>query len=461
MAASFLQAKQTKFGAYVVVYTAIVLGVLGVLNFLANRHNKSYDATTNKRFSLSEQTIKVVNGLKQDVKVQYFDRTSAFSSPGGAKDLLDRYDNLSAKVSVEYVDPEKKPQLARSEGVRNFGTTFIKVGDKKEEAKSVTEEEITGALIRALKGGQRTACFVKGSGEHTLDDSQRTGYSNFKDYLERNNYKTRDLALLEKPEIPKDCTVTVIGGPKRDYVQPIVDAIKTSVETGGRFLIMLDPPVKFARDETDDNAALVKLLESWGVTVNKDLVLDTSPVGQIFGLGPEMPLVTTYESHAIVREMRETSSAMPLTRSLETKNGDKTTVEKLFSTSAASYSTSDLSKPEIRLNPDKDKKGPFTLGAAGKYNTGKEKEEGRFVVVGTSNFAANGFLRFGGNRDLVMNMMNWLSADEDLISIRPKEPEDRRLTLNPRQMRFLFFGCLLFLPALFLAAGISVWWKRR
>ncbi|MEZ5402238.1 MAG: GldG family protein [Bryobacteraceae bacterium] len=454
-----LKAKQTKFGGYVVLYTAIVLAMLGVLNFLANRHNKSYDATANKRFSLSDQTIKVVSGLKDDVSIQYFDRTSAFAGAGGAKDLLDRYSNLSPKLNIEYIDPEKQPQVARAEGVRTLGTTFVKAMGRKEEAKSVTEEEVTGALIRALKGGQRTLCAVKGLGERDLEGSGGDGYSNLKEYVERNNYKTRSISLIEKAEIPADCTIVMVAGPKRDYPQPAVDAIQKFVEGGGRALIMLDPPFKFAADETDPNDALAKVLTSWGVTPNKDLVLDMSPVGQIFGLGPQMPLATEYGTHAIVREMKGVASALPLTRSLDVKSGDKTSVEKLVSSGNNAVATTQLSAREI--DPSKGTKGSFVLAAAGSYNTGKEKSQGRFVVTGTSAFAANSYLRFGGNRDFTMNMMNWLSADEDLISIRPKEPEDRRISLNASQMRMLFLGSIVFLPLLFMLWGVSVWWKRR
>jgi ABC-type uncharacterized transport system involved in gliding motility auxiliary subunit len=57
--------------------------------------------------------------------------------------------------------------------------------------------------------------------------------------------------------------------------------------------------------------------------------------------------------------------------------------------------------------------------------------------------------------------MNWLSSDEDLISIRPKEPEDRRITLNMRQMRVLFYSSVIFLPLIVVAAGLGVWWRRR
>ena len=66
--------RQTKFTAYASVYVLIILGVLGAINFLANRYNKSYDSTANKSFSLSDQTEKVVKNLTQDVKISYFDR---------------------------------------------------------------------------------------------------------------------------------------------------------------------------------------------------------------------------------------------------------------------------------------------------------------------------------------------------------------------------------------------------
>ena len=377
----WLKARQTKYTVYASVYIVVIVAVLAAANWLANRHNKSYDATSNKRYSLSEQTDKVVKGLKNDVKVYYFDRTSEFSR---ARDLLDRYDNLSTKLTVEYIDPDKKPQLARAMGVRTLGTIFVENGARKEEAKSLTEEEVTGALIRALKSGERWACLVSGSGERAFDDSGRSGYSQMKEILEKNNYKTRTISLLEKPEVPKDCTVLIVAGPTKDYVPTEVQAIKTYVENGGRALFMIDPVLRMGRQEAGENPELEKLLQGWGVTLDNNLVLDTSSIGQLFGLGPEVPLVSNYESHAIVRELKGTATVFPLVRSLETKSADKTTVEKLFETTSNSYATSNLSSREIRLDPKKDKKGPFTLAAAGTYNGGKP---GRFVVVGSSSWA--------------------------------------------------------------------------
>jgi ABC-type uncharacterized transport system involved in gliding motility auxiliary subunit len=454
---NWLKARQTKYTVYLVFYMAVVLAILGVANWLANRHNKSFDTTSNKQYSLSDQTIKVVKGLKQDAKISYFDRTSEFNR---ARDLLGRYDNLSTKLTVDFIDPDKKPQLAKAAGVTAYATTYVETGGKREEAKSLTEEEITSALIRALKGGAKTACAVSGSDERSFNDSESGGYSALKELLEKSNYKTRQISLLEKPEVPKDCTVLLVAGPRLDYVQPSVDAIKTYVESGGRALIMLDPVLKLGRNDIGENTALVNLLEGWGVTMGKDLVLDASGIGRLFGLGPEIPLVIDYESHAIVRAMKEIATAFPLARSVEAKSAGSVTAEKLFSTSANSYATKNLSSPAA-FNAATDRKGPIFLAAAATIGSGAADTKGRLVAVGCSRWASNSYLSFNGNTDLVMNMMNWLSSDEDLISIRPKETQDRRLTLTTAQMRMVFYISVILLPLIVLGSGVAVWWRRR
>ncbi|MCU1343205.1 MAG: ABC-type uncharacterized transport system involved in gliding motility auxiliary component-like [Candidatus Acidoferrum typicum] len=452
-----LNARQTKYAAYAALYVIVILAIVSVANVLANRYNKSYDSTANKRYSLSDQTAKIVKGLKQNASINYYDRQSGFQQ---AKDILDRYSTLSPKVRVEYIDVEKRPQEARAAGITKLGTSLVQIGTKKEEAKSVTESEITGAIIRDLKTSTRTVCFVTGSGEHQLDDTQRNGFSRLKDILAKDQYTTKSISLLEKAEIPADCTVVVIGGPQSEYVQPAVDALKKYVEQGGRAMIMLDAPLKFGHP-TADNAALSDLLQSWGVSLDKDLLLDLSPVGQLMGLGPEVALVSTYDSHPIVDEMKGTATGFPLSRSLTIKNTDKTTVQKLFQSSATSLATSKLDSPNVNPSDPNNKKGPLTIGAAGSYKTGKENSEGRFVVVGSSSWPANSFINFNGNGDLALNALNWLASDEDLISIRPKEQENRNVTMTRAQFNWVRLSSQFLLPGALLLAGVSVWWRRR
>jgi ABC-type uncharacterized transport system involved in gliding motility auxiliary subunit len=453
-----LKARQTRYAAYAAIYVLVVITAVVMVNILANRYAKTFDATSNKRYSLSEQTAKIVKGLKGNATIFYFDQGTRFQH---AKDLLGEYASLSPKIHVDYVDPDKNPQQAREEGIKNYGTALVQIGDRKEEAKSMTEEGITGALIRVLKNNTRTVCFVAGSGEHQIDNSDRDGYSNFKDLVGKDNYESKSIDLLQKAEVPGDCTALVIGGPTRDYQQPEVDAIKKYVEDGGRALFMLDPPLKIGRSEIAENDALTTLLQSWGVTMDKNLILDLNPIGQLAGLGPQVALVTSYESQPIVSGMKGTATGFPLSRSIQIKNGDKTTVQKLFDSSTTSLATNNLNSPAIDPNDPKNKKGPLTIAAAGAYNNGKQDSQGRFVVVGSSSWAANSFLKFNGNSDLALNTIDWLASDEDLISIRPKQEEDRRITMTSAQMNLVRITSQFLLPLVVVFAGVSVWWRRR
>ncbi len=450
-------AQQARFGATAGLYTIVVIAILVVVNWLGQRYNKTYDTTSNKRFTLSQETEKVVKGLTQPATITYFDKKSGFET---ARPILDRYKNLSSKVSVQYVDYQAQPTVAKSFGLRFPGTAYVAIGPRREEAKTLNEEGITGAFLKDLKG-VRKVCFVSGGKEHPLDQTDSNGLSNFKSLLERDNYQAQSVTLLDKTSVPSECNVMVVAGPQVDYTANEVGALKSYVEGGGRVFFALDPPLDFSSERIAENAELAGLLESWGVTPDKDLVLEENPMGQLFGFGPEIPLVRSYESQPIVNDLKDSWTGFPVSRSLEVKNGDKTSVSKLFSTTDSAIATTKLSSNAVNPSDPSNKKGPFVLGAAGTYNNGKPNDNGRFVVIGCSGFFTNGMLKFQANRDLALNILNWLSSDEDLISIRPKEPEDRRLNVTQRQMTLFAYTDFLAIPLLIIVGGVAIFLKRR
>jgi ABC-type uncharacterized transport system involved in gliding motility auxiliary subunit len=451
MANDWIKARQTRYGAYVALYLIVIIAVIIAANWLADHHNKSVDVTANKQFTLSDQTKKVVGNLKQPITVYYFDKTDQYER---ARDMLDRYKNLSSKIKIDYVDPDKNPLVARAEGMHNYGDIVVDNGVKKETATALTEEQITGAIVRDLKNGSRNACFVQGSGEHSLDDTGREGYSTFKDALEKNNYKTRSISLIEKPDVPKDCNIVVIGGPKRDYLQPALDALKTYVTGGGRLIVNFDPVLSMPDQKLGDTPKLAELVQQWGVTPNNNVVLDLGAASRLFG--QLSPVVGTYEQHPITRVMGDNATVFPLARSLDVKSP----AEKLFSSTADSYGLTNPKASITQADLDKAAKGPFVLGAAATIGSGNNAA--RVIVVGSSNWLGNQILSAPiANRDLALNMMNWLTSDEDLISIRPREPEDRRLHITGSGMRVLFLTSVIFLPLFVILSGVSMWWKRR
>jgi len=291
-----------------------------------------------------------------------------------------------------------------------------------------------------------------------LESSERIGYSKVKKEFENENYLTKTVTLLQKMEIPSDCSMVIVAGPKTDYLPQEVDTIGKYVTGGGRAVFMLDPGV--------DLPELSKLLAGWNVTVQNDLVIDENPVAQLFGTEPTMPLILKYGSSPIVQPIAREASLFPFTRSFSVGKGYKAglTTDSFCETSDASFGVADFNPNmhQVSFRAGKDFKGPLTVAVSGTLSgEGEKKAEGRFIALGTSILPANAFLGFQANRDLFMNMINWLSADVDLISVRPKPPESQHLTMTAAQMSKVFWLGVIGLPLLIIVAGTLVWWERR
>lgn len=439
-------------GANLVIYTAVVVAIVVVANVFLNRYyTKRWDLTPAKKFSLSPQTLKILQGLDRDVTIYDFDRTGGSRS---SRDLLENYGAASNRVKVRYVDPDRDPALSRQFEVRAYGTVMVASGDRHFQAQSVDEEGVTNALLRLLKD-QKTVCFIQGHGERDLDGTDRGDYSEIKKQLGNENYQVESLVLLQKNQIPANSALVVVAGPKKDYLLPEIETLKKYVEDGGRVLFLLDAGVALPN--------LGKLLSDWHVTLQDDLVVDMNPVARLFGTTPDMPLIVKYGSSPIVEPLKRTASLFPMTRSFEvSKDG---TTDALCESSEESFGVVGFnpSMEKVSYREGKDIKGPLTVAASGTVvrQPAEKKSEGRFVAVGTSLLAANAYLSFQGNSDLVMNMVNWLAAQEDLISIRPKPPESQRLDLNAQQMNRILYLGVLGIPLLIILTGVSVWWGRR
>ncbi|MGA8184045.1 MAG: GldG family protein [Terriglobia bacterium] len=441
-------------GANLVLYTLIGIAIIVLVNWFVNNHDKRWDLTPNKEFSLSPQSKKILKGLKQNVTIYAFDRKDAFS---GRRDLLGEYESASRHVAVQYVDPDRQPALAKQYGIQSYGTVEVVSGTRHFQAQTTNEEGVTNALIRVLMG-EKTVYFMDGHGERSVNDTARDGFENLKKELNNESYNVKTLMLMQKNEIPPECQVLVIAGPKHDYLPAEVATISKYIEGGGRVLFMLDAGVKLPN--------LNKMLAGWGITVRDDLVVDLNPVARLFGTTPDMPLIIKYGTNPIVGPMQRTATLFPLSRSLEINKEPKggASPEMLCETSGDSFGVEGFNSSvrKVSYRPGKDIKGPLTVAAADTINgQGGKKGEGRLVVTGTSLVGANAYLGFQGNKDLVMNMVNWLSAEESLISIRPKSQEHQTLDMNQRQMFFLRYLGIFGLPLFIVLVGAGVWWRRR
>jgi ABC-type uncharacterized transport system involved in gliding motility auxiliary subunit len=315
--------------------------------------------------------------------------------------------------------------------------------------------------------------FTQGHGEKDTTSSERDGYKAIADSLGRDNYIVDKIVLAQAAAIPDDAAVVVVAGPKVDFFPAEVDALKKYLAKSGKLLLELDPPDK---PDGPPLTNLISLAHDWGIDVGNDIVVDASGMGQLIGTDASVPLAASYPSHPITQRLR-LISGYPLARSVTAVMGGVNghTAQGFVETSPRSWAESDikglLTSGKVSMNAASgDKPGPITVAAAVSApssdapkpgDTNAPRPETRVVVFGDSDFVSTAALGIPGNRDLFMNTIGWLSQQENLISIRPKEPDDRRVTMTAAQQNNVTILSLLLIPGFVFGAGVYSWWRRR
>jgi len=367
--------------------------------------------------------------------------------------LMHEYRGLSGNISYERIDPQVKPNIANQYGVKHMDEIIVASDKRTEHPERSDEQTITDAILKVTRDTVKNVCFVEGHGEKSITSTDRDGYQTIDKGLKSQNYETKSINLVSSKEVPSDCAVLVLAGPTKPLLPPEAAAIGKYLEGGGKAMLLLDP-------DTDPN--LNDVLGAWGVEIGDDTVVDASGIGQLVGTGPLVPVVATYGSHAITKGFERTMTAFPLARSVSASSsgGSETDLLKTSPQSWAAKNLKDIKGEEISYRPGTDKKGPINLGVV--INKTFGDKEARLVVIGDSDFATNQFMKYlPTNGDLFLNAVSWLAQDEDLISIRPKSPTDRRVTMTASQQNMLFWLTILFLPGAAIGSGVYIWVKRR
>ena len=442
--------RSARYGAGLGAMVLLALGVVVLANALSVRHSARWDLTENKRHSLSPQTIRLLGSLKTDVSAIAFFRSD---QPGkrAAEDLFKQYARYAnGRFTWKSTDPDREPGLARRYGIEAYGTVVLETKTKSEKVLDAEEEKLTNALVKVTREGKRLVYVVQGHGERELANADKPGLSEAKAAMEKVNYEVKPLVLARTGTVPADAALVIVPGPRTDPFPPELDALDAYVRGGGKLLVMADP---FQGD------GLRKYLPKYGIELGQDLVVEENPIGRLFGIGPEVPIVQQYEAHPITREMGGVSTLFPLTRSLAAaKTPPKgVSVVALARTSPQSWGETDragLERGAAKPDPQ-DPKGPLAVAMVATL------EKARIVVYGTSNLAANQFLNVQGNRDFFLNTVSWLAEEEDQISIRPRSARPTPVFMNSQQAQVVFLLPVVILPGLALVGGIAAVLRRR
>jgi len=471
---STFTSKMTRYGSNVAITLLLAFAILVLVNFVSAKHFKRTDTTQGRMFSLSDQTDKILKDLNQDIKVTAF-YTDRNDRRRIAEDLLNEYSQKSEKIHFTMIDPASKPGLAQeymtkqntANRINNFdGVVVFELGDRREYVQSNQNEEqdFTSTILKLLSTKQQKVYFLDGHGEKDIDGYNEESYSELKKMIEADNYKVEKLVLAQRGVIPDDCSVLVIAGPQKLLLPQEEEAISDYLDLDGKAIIMTDPT---------PSPSLENIITKWGVDVHNDIVLDA--YGQSILNDPRIPVSMNYPPHVITAPLGRIITFFPIARSLAPKKDlpKNLKVEELVKTSPESYGEVDIetlmSQHASKPDEGKDYKGPLDLAITvtsiqkvKKDKTEQEKEKRMLVIFGDSDFAVNAYMK-QGNPDLFMNSLNWLTEEQELISIRPKDEEKAAIVeqLSGQQLRFVSYASIFTIPIILLMIGGWVWWKRR
>lgn len=454
----FLGERSTRYGANTALASLLFIAILVVLNVLAYRHHHRFDLTSQQVFSLSPQSVQVLQGLTQDLRMDAF--VEGGSSPELA-DLLRNYQSASNRVSFRLVDPDREPELAERYGIKAYNTVRVQYGEASNLVTQPSEENLTNAIIKMTRSGTRTVCVLEGHGEPDLDDRESArGYALLKQALENETYTVKKVLLATLDTVPDDCTIAVVAGPTRPYLSQEVPLLDAFIKRGGAMLFLLPP--RHAQE-------LAALLATYGVTLGNDVVVDQ--VVRLFQ-GPALglsPLVETYDGQHEITKAIKGRTLFPMTRSVTAADTPGVKITELVKTSPSSWAETDLAslfESQAAAFDPSDRQGPVPIAVAAEIDLAKfggtDGSQARIAVFGSSEFAAN--QHFEGtfyNHDLLLNTVGWLSGQGDLLSIRPRTLHASRVSFSEREGTFIFYLSVLVLPELLLFTGLIVWWRRE
>jgi len=454
---------------HTVVYeTALVIAVVIVVNLLSSLFYFGKDLTRDRASSISDESQKVIQWIKEPLVIQVF---STKGSNDFEKFLLDSYNFYNKRITYKFVDPEKNPQLAQDFGITKNGEAAITYKDGHFVIPSVTEQDITNGIIRMTQPVKNKVYFMTGHGEHALDDGKsKEGYALLAREMIMENYVI-SMLKLEPPNyyIPGNCTILVVGGPRKMYTEMEVHAIKEYLEASGRAIFMLDPNV---------TSGLEGMLLERNVKLENDCMIDVAFPSLVERMLAKMSgrraapklllqtMVNDFPDNEITQSLKNKSLIFPVTQSLTVADEKKFVfdmkVEPLAKTTNKGWGETNLDAVfghgTIR-GMIKERRGPRIVAMLS--IKGLADSNNKVVVVGDSEFVNNEFVHQLYNRDFFMNCLAYLSNQANMISVRPRHMFASRLDYDPSSMSRIFTFSVLVFPQLLLMAGLSIWWLRK
>jgi ABC-type uncharacterized transport system involved in gliding motility auxiliary subunit len=455
--AEIARRRSARQGANALLMTVFFVVIVVVVQAISLRNRHVFDLTRNARYTLAPQTVAVLESLDVDVDVRAFFRQNS-SRRATAEELLRRYTRHTTRLRYEMVDPDRSPLEAEEMGIRQE-SVVVASGGRRRVVDRVTEEALTNAVVQVSRDRVKAVYFVSGHNEKRIDGRGRDGYSEARRGLESQGYRVRDLSLVGVDRVPDDCEVLVVAGPRLDFVAGEAAIVDDYLRSGGAAMFLME-----ARTSLPN---LEGLLRRYDVILDPVVILDELVVvdsgERVFDA--TVAKVRRYEPHRITRDFN-VITMYPMARPVRLDEDSLvigTDAQYLGITDESSWGEVDMGSfaAGTATRDGEDIAPPLPVSAIVTRDVQGDGGRTRLVVVGDSDFAGNSYYGVLGNSDFFLNCVNYLAADEDLISIRPRRGPGDRALISERQGRFVFATSIVLLPLSVVIVGTIVLVRRR
>jgi ABC-type uncharacterized transport system involved in gliding motility auxiliary subunit len=453
-------------------FVVLLLLITGALAWLSTRYVYQADWTASGRNTLSPASIELLGKLSGAVAITSYARETPLLRKH-ISELVGRYQRYKHDLTLKFVNPDVEPQKVRELNITTDGELVIEYGGRTEQLSDMTENGLTNMLQQLARGGERRLAFLTGHGERSSTGGQNFDVSGWARQLETKGIKVSEINLATTPEIPADVTVLVIAAPQVDLLPGEAGHIRDYLKRGGNLLWLADPDP----DQKPGAHGLEPLAQDLGVQFERGIVVDpnVSQVGQmLFGTSdPRVALVASYPPHDITRNF-ELNTLFPLAGGLRAEAAGGWQATPILQTLSNTWLETGKVSGQISYDEGTDQPGPVDIGLAlsrprpapaGQAPAAADQKAGaalqRVVVVADGDFVSNSFLGLGGNLQLALNIVNWLSSDDALIDIPARTAPDLSLQLSRTEIMIIGGGFLLLVPVLLLGSGLFIWFRRR
>ncbi len=430
------------------------VAILVFVGLLSLRHYTRIDLTERKEHSLSDKTKKVLDKATSDIELIGFAR-EGMDEYNSIRRLFAAYEYYSKKIKTRLVDPTRYPSIAQKYNIKQFNTVVIQGYDRTQTVKYPNEENITNGINRLIEGKTRRIAWVKGHNERDYKDEKEKGMSILKENLEGENFEIQEINLLRE-RLDRSFEICFVAGPEGKFLEPEISALEEYLKEGGNLILFMEP---------FSDSGLGDFVKRYGIVLREDIVVD--PFSKAQGGDFLLPVVVAYTEHGITRDFA-LATIFRTARSISVDRQINPTFDltELAYTSKDSWAETDLEnlfKGKVALE-ENDKRGPVCLMAIGEGRelpSDEKGAKGKLVVFGDVDFATNQFISLGGNRQLLMNTVNYLTSRFDFINIEKIHKPIQPLLLSLKQKRIIFWVSVVAIPLTVLGISLLMWLRRR